>query len=394
MNHFKPDNNRQYLPDETFREHLDGSEKVILLLIDGFGYTSWLKHHQKTNILKKISENGSVTPLTSVFPSTTAASINTLCSGLTPQEHGLPEWFVYFKEIDMTLQSLPLQPVNGIENGDFDIDKVDPGILFKDETIFEKLGKTGVTSYSLLSEAYVNSPYSILSLHGSRRRPYENLEDLFTKLRTILEEEKRPVFIYAYIDSLDAAGHEYGPSSKEYADEINKIDSAIQNQLFSKLSMGTASETSLIITADHGQIDIPPKNIVYLNNLSGFQSMLRESPNMGYIAPTGAPRDVYLHVKEDKVDDCFRFLTDELDGVADVFRMKDAVDLGLFGLGKPCDEFLDRVGDLLVLPRGDGMVWFQVFPGKLFEMPGMHGGLSKEEMLIPLGVSKLSEIHF
>jgi hypothetical protein len=120
--------------------------------------------------------------------------------------------------------------------------------------------------------------------------------------------------------------------------------------------------------------------------------MLRESPNMGYIAPSGAPRDVFLHLKKDKVDDCFNLLNNELDGIADVLRVKDAIDLGLFGSGRPCDEFLDRIGDLLVLPRGDLMVWFQVYPGKLFEMPGIHGGLSREEMLIPFAVSKLSDM--
>ena len=118
--------------------------------------------------------------------------------------------------------------------------------------------------------------------------------------------------------------------------------------------------------------------------------MLRESPNMGYIAPTGGPRDVFLHLKEDMVDDCYQLLCMELSGVADVLRIDEAVDLGLFGLGEPCEEFLDRIGDLLVLPRRDMRVGFQDVPDKSFEILGVHGGLSREEMLIPFGVSKLS----
>lgn len=392
LNHFKAGNDRQSLPDESFREQLEGSEKVILLLIDGFGYDSWVKHYQDTRFLKVLSERGSVTPLTSVFPSTTSASMNTLSSGLTPQEHGVPEWFVYFKEIDMTLQSLPLMKVSGVEDNDFDYDEVDPSILFKGETIYQKLGKTGIASFTLMPEAFVDSPYSGLTLNGSTRLSYSSLNDLFSKIRKIVEDETGPAFTFAYVDSLDTVGHECGPGSNEYAGEIKRIDTAISKG-FSKLSKKDAKDTSIIVTADHGQVDIPPDKTFYLNFLSEFQGMLRESPRMGYIAPTGSPRDVYLHLKEDKVDTCFHYLCEELDGIADILRIKDAVDLGLFGVGKPCEEFMDRVGDLLVLPPRNEAVWFQVVPGKLFEMPGLHGGLSREEMLIPFGVSKISDLY-
>jgi len=392
LNHFNAGNGRQSLPDESFSEQLEGSEKIILLLIDGFGYTNWLKHYPDTRFLKNLTEKGSMTPLTSVFPSTTAASLNTLSSGFTPQEHGLPEWFVYFKEIDLTLQSLPLLKVNGIECKDFDFDDVDPGLLYKGETIFQKLGKTGITSFTLLPEAFINSPYSRLTLNGSKRLGYETLEDLFSKISAIIEDEAGPSFTYAYVGSLDTVGHECGPSSNEYSDELKRIDTALSNE-FSKLDKKLASDTSIIVTADHGQVDITPNTTIYLNFLPEFQSMLRESPRMGYIAPTGSPRDVYLHLKEEKVEECYNYLKEELDGLADILRIKDIVDLGLFGMGQPCEEFLDRVGDLLVLPRSNEAVWFQIVPGKLFEMPGLHGGLSKEEMLIPFGVSKISDLY-
>ncbi|MFC1802560.1 alkaline phosphatase family protein [Thermoproteota archaeon] len=392
MNHFQVNNNRQSLPDETFKDELDGSENIILLLVDGLGYKNWLKHHKNTRFLKKLSEKGSTTPLTSVFPSTTSASLNTLNSGLTPQEHGLPEWFVYFQEIDMTLQSLRLQTVEGIDVGDFEIDNVDSNILFKDETIYEKLEKNGIPSYTLAREALIDNPYQRLTLKGSKRLPYQNLDDLFNKIRTLTETQKGPTFIYAYIDSLDAVGHVCGPSSIEYADELEKIDCAVINGLISKISRKNASDTCIIVTADHGMIDIPANSTMYLNSLPEFQSMLRESSNMGYIAPTGSPRDVYLHLKKDSVDDCFHYLSEELVGFADVFRVKEAIELGLYGVGRPCDEFLDRVGDLLLLPRENWTLWYQVFPAKLYEKAGVHGGLSKEEMLIPFGVSKLSEL--
>src|SRR3990167_885256 len=49
------------------------SKKVILLLIDGFGYKQWLKYADKYEFLKQFTEKGVVAPVTTVFPSTTAA---------------------------------------------------------------------------------------------------------------------------------------------------------------------------------------------------------------------------------------------------------------------------------------------------------------------------------
>ena len=82
------------------------SKKVVLFLIDGFGYKQWLNYADKYEFLKRFTKKGVVTPITTVFPSTTAAALTTINSGLTPQEHGLPEWWVYFDEIGkMTIGS-------------------------------------------------------------------------------------------------------------------------------------------------------------------------------------------------------------------------------------------------------------------------------------------------
>jgi predicted AlkP superfamily pyrophosphatase or phosphodiesterase len=391
LNHFNVKSSGPQIPEKTFHVQLNGSEKVVLLLIDGLGYTSWLRHFQETKFLEKVSEIGSVTPLTSVFPSTTAASLNTLTSGLTPQEHGLPEWFVYFKELDMTLQSLPLLQVSGIKGKRFNVNDVDPSILFKGETIYQALRRDGVKSFSLIPAEFVDSPYSGLSSFGSKRIGYMDIEDLFTKIRTLNEDNEGPIYTYAYVGSLDGVGHEYGPLSKEFRDELYRIDAIMYNEFF-KFSEKVASDMSLIVTADHGQIDTPHEKTMYLNELPAFREMLRVSSNMGYIAPTGSPRDVYLHLRKNLVDDCEKYLKQKLEGKADILRTIDAIELGLFGRGYPSQEFLDRIGDILILPRENRTIWFQVVSGVLFDMPGLHGGLSREEVLIPFSVSNLSEI--
>ena len=73
-------------------------------------------------------------------------------------------------------------------------------------------------------------------------------------------------------------------------------------------------------------------------------------------------------------------------------RTKDAIKTGLFGIGKPDKKFYDRVGDLLILPYNNHTVWYEHVKGKKIRFLGHHGGLSKDEMLVPFAIAKLSEL--
>ena len=73
-------------------------------------------------------------------------------------------------------------------------------------------------------------------------------------------------------------------------------------------------------------------------------------------------------------------------------RTRDAVDRNLFGNVKPSEQFLSRIGDILILPTGHISLWnkgFKKDPGKFL---GIHGGLSQEEMMIPFGIARLYDL--
>ena len=75
--------------------------------------------------------------------------------------------------------------------------------------------------------------------------------------------------------------------------------------------------------------------------------------------PTGSPRDVFLHIKPDKIKEIRDFLSQELKEKAEIIETKDALKNGLFGTGKPKDEFLNRIGNLLILPHADHTIWYK-----------------------------------
>lgn len=380
---------RPTLPSELYEEKIEGSNKVVLFLIDALGYNQWIRYNNE--FFRTFTQKGLVSPITTIFPSTTAATITTISSGLTPQEHGLPEWNVYFKEIDMIIDTLPFRPL-GDKNRDSLLEKkVNPKILFDSRTIYQKLKNSRIKSFVFKNKSYAESVYSKLIDKGSEVISFINISDLAVNLRKRLEKEKGPAYIFIYYDCVDSMQHEYGPYTEEHGAELSTFSYALKRELLGKIKKRVAKETIFIITADHGQLNIPPKKTLYLNKYKKLVNSFQES-NGKPILPTGSPRDVFLYVKPEKLEEIQDYLSNLLKGKAKVMKSEDALKMGLFGIGKVHKDFIDRIGNLLILPYSESLIWYEHIKGKKVKLIGHHGGLSKEEMLIPFSVAKLSDL--
>ncbi len=69
---------------------------------------------------------------------------------------------------------------------------------------------------------------------------------------------------------------------------------------------------------------------------------------------------------------------------ADVLRIEQLIQAGLFGPVAPSPDFMKRVGNLVILPRGNETVWWYEKGRLQVKHNGLHGGLSRDEMEIPL----------
>jgi predicted AlkP superfamily pyrophosphatase or phosphodiesterase len=328
-------------------------------------------------------------PITSVFPSSTASALTTLHSGLTPLEHGLFEWTVYFKELDMILYTLPFLPPSFSEKSFRELN-IDPHILFQGETLYQKLAKENVSSYALLHESYVFSEYSRLIHNGSNLIPFRTLSDLMGRLRKLVKKTKESAYILAYYDGVDTIGHRYGPYSSAHSTELSGLSSFFQAEFLDKLHRRDVADTLILVGSDHGMINISPEKTRYLQTLSKLVNNLRVNQKGDVIAPTGGPRDLFLHIQPSKRDHTYRFLNHTLSNEAMVLSAESALREGLFGKGVMNEQFRQRIGDFLVLPYDNHAFWYSHIKGERIDMRGHHGGLSKDEMLIPLAAADLS----
>jgi predicted AlkP superfamily pyrophosphatase or phosphodiesterase len=215
---------------------------------------------------------------------------------------------------------------------------------------------------------------------------------LVVRLRKAIEAESGPAYFYVYIDNFDSIEHEYGIGTDEFYAELSALSFLLEKEFLEKIDKDTASEVLLLITADHGQLNVSPKETIYLNKYQKVVDSFERSKSGKPILPTGSPRDVFLHIKENKLEKVYDFLSSKLKRKAKVIKTEEAIEMGLFGKGKPKKEFYERAGNLLILPYANCTVWYEHIKGKKFDLLGMHGGLSKYEMLVPFGIVKLSDL--
>ncbi|MDE1859559.1 MAG: alkaline phosphatase family protein, partial [Candidatus Micrarchaeota archaeon] len=376
--------------NEKYYAKLDASgiKKVAFILLDGFGYKMWMDSWKNPGFFNTMSKKGIVLPITSVFPSTTASAVTTANTGLTPIQHGLPEWQIYFHEIKMIINTLPFTPYYPQLTQSLTDKGIKSSILYNGKTIYEQLARQGVSCTSITNRVIANGLYTKIIKKGSKQASFVKPTDGVLKLKHIIESERKRAYVQLYIDNIDASTHAYGPFSEESRAEINSISNIFEKQLLEKIGKRAAEETLVVVTSDHGHSRINPSSMVYLNNDRKLTELLAIDGGKK-ILPTGSPRDVFLHIKKGQIETAVSYLQDRFSKVDDVMTTTQAIEMGLYGMGKPNKKFMDRVGDVLILPKEGESIWYEHIKGKKYKLIGVHGGLTKNEMLTPLAMARL-----
>lgn len=371
------------LPADCFGGQYPAPKRVVLVFVDSFGWQFWQRHWSSARTLSRVVEQGILTPISSLFPSTTAASVSALNFGVPPARHGVYEWNMYVPAYGQVIQSLPFASL-GKGPGSCAKEGHDIGdLLLVRETAHQRLGRHGVRSIQLAHRSYAGSAYNTLASAGAEVIMHSTLAEALTDLRALLEGETGKAFINFYWAGLDTAAHIHGPGSPVHDAEVRAFWAA-----FDALIEGVAApDTLFLFTADHGHVGAPAASTINVNEvIPWLQEALARSPTGAPIWPSGSPRDMFLHVETGRrveVIDALRYL---LGAKALVTTVDDGLAQGLFGPDPVGAEFRRRLGDVLVLPRLGHFVWWRE-PGLIGNAyHGHHGGLTPEEVTTVLGV--------
>ena len=361
------------------------AQTVIFFFLDGFGWRFY-QQFKEHPLFAELAKYGSVEKITSQFPSTTAAHVTTWHTGLPVGKSGVYEWTYYEPKLDALFCPLLFSYAGTMQRDTAKESGIAPEAFYPAENIYPKLATLGVESHIFQHRTFTPSPYSDAIMQGANVHAYKTISEALTNLRLLLNQPAGKRYIAYYFGDVDAILHSYGPETPQANAEIENLLDTLLNRFWLPLSEHLPEETIFLLTADHGHVEVDPETCIYLNRdpaFAGIEDFFKRNQAGHPLVPAGSPRDMFLYIKDGMLAEAQRFLTSRLEGVADVVTTQHLIDEGYFG--KTISEtFLSRVGNLVILPYRYQSVWWYV-EGKFQQWHyGHHGGLTPQEMEIPL----------
>src|SRR3954462_2209803 len=349
-------------------------DRVVLVLLDAFGWRFFARHADGHPLLRRFLADGTVAKLTSQFPSTTTAHVTTLHTGRPVAEHGLYEWNLYEPVVDALVTPLMFAFAGDGRRDTLRVVRADPRAMYPRDTFYRRLVDAGARCLAIQPASFAPSTYDGILLDGAESHPYRDVEGAFGALGDALRAAHPPVYAYVYIDAVDAAGHQHGPSSAAFDAEATRCLDAIERAL-PTLPAGTL----VLLAADHGQVDVDPARTRFVNELwPGLRAHLRHDRRGRPLAPAGSARDLFLHTVPGARDEVIATLSGLLGDHARVYATDDLVAEGLFA-APPGPRLHERLGDVCVLPAPGETVWWRERGRFDMRFRGHHGGLTPDE---------------
>jgi predicted AlkP superfamily pyrophosphatase or phosphodiesterase len=358
-------------------------KKIILFLIDGFGWR-FIEKFQSHRFIKWTVENGILSKITSQFPSTTAAHVTFFHSELPVGQSGLYEWNYYEPKVDNLISPLIFSFSGDKKRNTLKTAGIKASQIYPNKTFYQFLKKNKIEPYIFQYHDYTPSTYSDYLFRGANVYPYKTLTEAITKLFQVLNNENEQSYYFLYFDVIDSISHQYGPKSAQLENEI-LIFLDIMEKIFLP-NFNKLQNAIFMMTADHGHVEIDPRTCFYINKkFPSIKNYLKTNKEGKLLAPAGSPRDMFLYIEEEYLPSVKEILGKKLNGMAEILETKQLIKNGFFG-DKISKKFLNRVGNLVILPYKNQTVWWYEkgrFEQRFF---GHHGGLTKEEMEIGLFV--------
>ncbi len=331
---------------------------VAVVLIDGMGLHLLPDLAADAPLLASVLAGtaGRLDELTCTFPSTTPTSLVSLSTGATPGEHGILGFTLKLSRSDRVLNHIAWR------------DDPPPAQWQPVPTWFERLSRAGVEVRAVLPSAFVGSGLTTAAYRGAQIVAAHPDDDY---PRLVIEQlQTAPGLVYAYTAVLDTAAHLFGIGSPRWHDAGRYVDA-----LLTRLVDALPSDAALLITADHGGLNVPADKRV------DADADARLSAGVRVIA--GDPRVRYLHTEPGAASDVIAAWREVLDGRATVRSRDQAVADGLFGPVHP--DHLSRIGDVVVDCLDDSAVLAGDHePSEVAQLIGFHGGATSAELAIPL----------
>jgi len=322
------------------------SDQCVLLILDGLGWDQFQAHRDMMpNLAAFVGQS-----IHTVAPTTTATALTSIATGLTPGEHGLVGYRMLLGgDVLNVLRWAVDDKIVRRQKPPPEVQPFDPFLGYA----------VPVVSMAELE----NSAFSEAHLRGCKREGWRAASSIAVTAAEQIEAGER--FVYCYYGSIDKIAHErgFGPY---YEAELRAAD-----RLVGEILAALPSGTSMLVTADHGQVHIGD------NEIRPSADLLR-----GVDLQSGEGRFRWLHTAAGAIDDVAQAATDEVGDVAWVVTKEQVIDEGWFGptVAPPVRA---RLGDVALVARDD-VTFYEAADSGMYRLICRHGSLTSAEVNVPL----------
>ncbi|MDP9983194.1 hypothetical protein J2W14_002607 [Pseudarthrobacter oxydans] len=352
------------VPGFENRLNLPAAKRICVVLADGLGRNLLKQKSAHTPFLRAVMQSGQgqvPVSLDSAFPSTTAASLASFGTGLAAGQHGMVGYDVLDPDQDQVVNML-----GGWDAG------VDPELWQPFPTVFQRAAEhVDVTTVSL--PQFSDSAMTRAALRGGRYVTATTSHARTAAAAETMAGSGRSL-MYFYVNELDKAGHRHGCQSPQWEHQLEELDATVK-----RLSETLPAGTTILLTADHGMLDVPESQRIDYAADPALVAGVRHT--------AGEPRMVHLYLEESEGESGrIRLLEAWRARFGDriwAFTRDEAIAAGLFGAVRA--EVGPRIGDVMIAAR-DALAFYdtrRVRPTAL-DVVGQHGSLTKAEREVPL----------
>lgn len=333
------------------------ARSAVVFVVDGLGSHNLAERRGHARFLGSAGSRRDVAR--TVFPSTTAAALTSMLTGTEPGEHGIVGYSTRVPGASAATNQL-----HGWET-----DGLDPRTWQRSRPLFESEAERGRPVFVVSRPDYTGTGFTAATLRGAEFVSAADVRER-AAIAADLASRHPGALVYLYTPDLDSAGHRDGWESDRWIDALERVDAAARD-----LAGAIDPATGVLVTADHGMVDVPARKHVLLGHGDALVD--------GVEIVGGEPRMLHLYTAPGEQDAVAGRWREREQARAWVMTRDEAIAAGLFGPVAP--EVHERIGDVLVAARGRFAYYDDRESDKRPQrMVGQHGSLTDEERTVPL----------
>ncbi|HSU68429.1 MAG TPA: alkaline phosphatase family protein, partial [Tepidisphaeraceae bacterium] len=263
-------------PGRMLADLIGPTDHLIFILLDGLGM----------NTVGRLPENSFIAShlrreLQATCPSTTACALTTVGTAAFPNQHGIAGWFTYLPERSLTAVVLPFkdratnQPL--VERG------IKPNEVVPLPPILPRMTYRALT---ITPSNITNTTYNYFSRGGTRGVGYESIPGAIDRIIEEIRTAGGKTYTHLYLPEIDTICHHIGLDHPDVVPQVIRIDAEL-----ARLADAVGGRARIVVSADHGLIDVPAGDQSFLLPGDPLLEMLR-------VPPTGDARMPVFHVRE------------------------------------------------------------------------------------------------